>query len=138
MNNHRINNLQRKVFANLATETLDQKIEDARDEAGELVAAITSQVKRELGVETLDNEIKALESQVETLKAQRESMGFPRYANNPIAPGSQAKKLIDSRTSAASERIVALKEKRTEVIARIWASTTLDEAMALLNEVRAL
>jgi len=138
MNNHRINNTQRKVFATLATETLDQKIEHARDEAGELVAAITRQVKRELGVETLDNEIKALQSQIETLKAQRESIGFPSYINHSIVPGSQAKQLIDSRTSAASERIVALREKRTEFIAKIWASTTLDEAMALLNEVRAL
>ena len=50
MNNGRINNSQRKGFAKLAEETLLKKIEEARDEAGELVAEITEQVKRELGL----------------------------------------------------------------------------------------
>ena len=140
MNNHRINNTQRKVFANLAEQTLDRKVQEARDASGKPVAKITAQVKQELGIDTIDNQIDALETQIETLKKQKESLGFSRWKNDPvpIVPGSQAKQLIDSRTNTTNQKIRDLQEKRTEYIAKIWAATTLDEAMELLDEVRAL
>ena len=138
MKNGRINNMQRKIFATLAQEVLTEKIEQARDESGERVAQITAQVKKELGIDTLDNKIKALETHIERLKEQRESLGFSRYSTNLVTPGSQAKTLIDSRTSTASQKICDLQAKRTEYIARIWASTALDEAMGVLDEVRKL
>ena len=131
MNNGRINNSQRKVFAKLAEETLLKKIEEARDEAGELVAEITEQVKRELGVDTIDN-------QISTLQEKKKALGFPEYSHQSIRKGSEAGKLIDSRTHTQGKKICDLEEKHTEVIAKIWASISLDEAMGLLNEVRAL
>ena len=131
MNNGRINNSQRKVFAKLAEETLERKIQGAKDSAEELVAQITGQVKRELGVDTIDN-------QISTLQEKKKALGFPEYSHLSIRKGSEAGKLIDSRTYTQSQKICDLQEKRTEVIAKIWASTALDEAMGRLNEVRAL
>ncbi len=43
--NGRINNVQRKMLAKLAVEVLDKKVQHARDESGELVAQIRSQVR---------------------------------------------------------------------------------------------
>ncbi len=131
MNNGRINNSQRKVFAKLAEETLERKIQGAKDSATELVAQITEQVKRELGVDTIDN-------QISTLQEKKKALGFPEYSHLSIRKGSEAGKLIDSRTHTHGKKKSDLEEKRTEVIAKIWASISLDEAMGLLNEVRAL
>jgi hypothetical protein len=138
MNNNRINNMQRKIFSRLAEETLEQKLQQARDDSGELVAEITEQVKRELGVDTIDNQIQALERQIMTLKEQKESLGFLSWRDDNLKLGSKAKQLIDNRTSSASQNIQALEAKRTEVIAQIWASQSLDEAMAILDQVRSL
>ena len=131
MNNGRINNSQRKVFAKLAEETLERKIQGAKDSAEELVAQITEQVKRELGVDTIDN-------QISTLQEKKKALGFPEYSHLSIRKGTQAGKLIDSRTHTQGKKICDLEEKHTEVIAKIWASISLDEAMGRLNEVRAL
>ena len=46
--NGRINNTQRNVLSKLAVEVLDKKIQQARDESGELVAQIREQVRDEL------------------------------------------------------------------------------------------
>ncbi len=137
-NNGRINNMQRRMLSKLAEETLNSKIQAAKDEEGQLVDEITKQVRHELGVDTITNQIAALEKQVEILEEKKLALGFPKFSHVPIPKGSDAGKLIDSRTHTQSQKLRNLQEKRTEAIAKIWSSVTLDSAMALLDEVRAM
>ena len=137
MKNARINNDQRKEFAKLAEETLARKIQRARDEAGELVSQITEQVKKELGVDTMENQIQALQRQILAIEEKKQSLGFPKFQHQGVQGGSQARQLIDSRAQAQSQSLRDLHEKRTEIITKIWASTALDEAMAALDEAMA-
>lgn len=133
----RINNTQRRELVKLAVVVLDKKIQQARDESGELVAQIREQVRDELGIVAMDMEIKAMEERIQVLKEKREKLGFDRY-RDALLPNSRAKMLVDERSSVACEKIRELEDKRTETISGIWTSTTLSQALSILKNVRGL
>jgi len=112
--NGRINNLQRKVLANLAVEILDKKVQQARDESGNLVAEIKAKVKEELGVIAMDIEIETMQKQIEALQKKKEEIGFSKYNNDALIYGSQAKMLVDERTGTANEKIRQLEDRKTD------------------------
>ena len=134
--NGKINNTQRKVLSTLAVELLDKKIQRARDESGDLVAQIRQKVKEELGVTAMDLEIADMEKKIAALQKKKEELGFSKYNNDTLIYGSKAKMLVDQRTSSASEKINSLEEKKTDTVSRIWTSTTMAEALELLDEVK--
>jgi hypothetical protein len=134
--NGKINNSQRKILSQLAVELLDKKIQRAKDESGDLVAQIKGKVKEELGVAAMDIEIADMEKKISALQKQKEEIGFSKYNNDTLIYGSKAKLLVDQRTSSASEKVKSLEEKKTDVVSRIWTSTTMAEALALLDEVK--
>ena len=133
----RINNTQRRELVKLAVAMLDRRIQQARDESGELVAQIREQVRDELGIVAMDMEIKAMEERIQILKKEKEKLGFSIYQDT-LLPGSQAKMLVDERSSSACEKISELGDMKTEAISGIWTATTLSQALSILNNVRGL
>ena len=134
--NGKINNSQRKVLSTLAVELLDKKIQHARDESGDLAAQIKCKVREELGITAMDIEIDTMQKQIEALQKKKEEIGFSKYNNDTLIYGSKAKMLLDQRTSTASQKVKSLEEKKTDMVSRIWTSTTMTEALALLDEVK--
>ena len=116
---------------------LDRKIQQARDESGELVAQIKAQVRKELGIAAMDMEIKAMEERIQVLTKEKEKLGFDRY-QNALLPGSQAKMLVDERSSSACEKIRELEAMKMDSISGIWTAITLSQALSILNNVRGL
>ena len=135
--NGRINNSQRKILAKLAVEALDKKIQRARDESGELVAQIREQVREELGIAAMDMEIKAMEERIQVLTKEKERLGFEKY-QNVLLPGSQARTLVDERSSSACEKVRELEDMKMDSISGIWTAATLTQALSILNNVRGL
>jgi len=135
--NGRINNTQRKELVKLAMDLLDKKVQQARDESGELVSQIREQVREELGIVAMDMEIKAMEERIQVLVKEKEKLGFDKY-QNALLPGSQAKRLVDDRSSSACEKVRELEDMKTEAISGIWTSTTLAQALSILENVRGL
>jgi len=134
--NGKINNTQRKILSQLAVELLEKKIQRARDESGELIAEIRAKVKEELGVTAMDLEIADMEKKIAALQKKREEIGFSKYNNDTLIYGSKAKMLVDQRASIANEKVRSLEDKKTEIVSLIWTSTTMAEALALLDEVK--
>ena len=135
--NGKINNSQRKILSKLAVEVLDKKIQQARDESGELVAQIRAKVREELGVVAIDMEIKEMEKRIRVLEKKQEELGFGKYQDSLI-PGSRARMLVDKRTSTACEKVRELEEKKTDVVSGIWASATLSQALSILESAKKL
>ena len=135
--NGRINNTQRAALVKLAVGVLDKKVQQARDESGELVAQIRNQVREELGVVAIDMEIKSMEERIKVLEKKREELGFDKYQDR-LLTGSKAKMLVDKRTSTACKRVNELEEEKTEAISRIWTATTLSQALSILENVKQL
>ena len=133
--NGKINNSQRKAFVSLAVDVLDKKIQRARDESGDVVAQIREQVRQELGIDTIDNQIEAMENQIAILQRKKEQLGFGKYHEAPM-PGSEAKKLVDERSGSASEKVKELEDMKTEAISGIWAASTLSQALSILEDIK--
>jgi predicted nucleic acid-binding Zn-ribbon protein len=93
-------------------------------------------VKEELGVVAMDIEIADMEKKIAALQKKREEIGFSKYNNDTLIYGSKAKLLVDQRASSANEKVKSLEDKKTEVVSKIWTSTTMTEALALLDEVK--
>ena len=136
-NGDRINNTQRKELVKLAVGALDRKVQQARDQSGELVAQIKAQVRKELGIVAMDMEIKAMEERIQVLTKEKEKLGFDKY-QNALLPGSQAKTLVDERSSSACEKVRELEDMKMDSISGIWTATTLSQALSILNNVRGL
>lgn len=134
--NGKVNNSQRNVLSKLAVDVLDKKILRARDESGNLTAEIKAKVKEELGVAAMDMEIADMEKKISALQKKKEEIGFSKYNNDTLIYGSKAKMIVDKRTENASEKIRHLEDKKTEAISRIWTSTTMQEALSVLEEAR--
>jgi hypothetical protein len=134
--NGKINNTQRRVLSQLAVELLDKKIQRARDESGDLVAQIKCKVREELGITAMDIEIDTMQKQIEALQKKKEEIGFSKYSNDTLIHGSKAKMLLDQRTSTASQKVKSLEDKKTDMVSKIWTSTTMTEALALLDDVK--
>jgi len=133
----KINNTQRRELVKLAVGALDRKIQQARDESGELVDQIREEVREELGVIAMDMEIKSMEERIQVLTKEKAKLGFDKY-RDILLPGSKAKMLVDERASSACESVRELEDMKTETISGIWTSTMLSQALSILNNVRGL
>ena len=137
-NDDRVNNTQRRELTKLAGGVLDKKIQQARDESGELVAQIREKIREELGVVAMDMEIKSMQERIQVLEKKKEELGFSKYRDDSLIPGSKAKMLVDKRTSTACEKVRELEEKKTDVVSGIWTSTTLSQALSILESAKKL
>ena len=135
--NDRINNTQRKVLSRLAVEVLDKRIQQARDESGDLVAQIREKVRAELGVVAMDMEIAEMEKRIQVLQKKKEELGFGKY-NDSLISGSRAKMLVDRWTGTACGKVRELEERKTDVVSGIWASATLSQALSILESAKEL
>ena len=136
-NNDRVSNPQRKALVTLAVEVLDRKIQQARDESGELMAQIRAQVREELGIATIDNQIQAMEKQIAILKKKREQLGFSPYQDT-LLPGSEAKMLVNERSNSACEKVRELEDMKMDSISGIWTASTMTQALSILENVKQL
>ena len=136
-NNDRLNNTQRRELVKLVVGALDRKIQQVRDESGELMAQIREQVKEELGIRTIDNQIQAMEKQIAILKEKRKQLGFSPYKDT-LLPGSEAKMLVDERASSACEKVRELEDMKMDSISGIWTASTMTQALSIFNNVRGL
>ena len=136
-NNGRINDSQRKALVALAVEILERKIQQARDESGDLIARIREQVMDELGIVAMDMEIKAMEERIQVLTKEKEKLGFDRY-QNALLPGSQARMLVNERSSSACKKVRELEDMKMDSISGIWTASTMTQALSIFNNVRGL
>ena len=118
-------------------EVLDKKIQQARDESGDVVTQIKAQVREELGIVAMDTEIKTMEERIRVLTKEKKKLGFDRYQNG-LLPGSQARTLVDERSSSACQKVRELEAMKMDSISGIWTATTLSQALSLFNNVRGL
>ena len=134
MQNGKLNNSQRQALVKLVENSFNRKIQYQRKLCEEAIAQITREVKAELGVAKMDEELKTLEQRTKELEAEKERLGFSKYNDNPI-PGSEARRMIDKGVSAEKERITALHLEMDKTISAIWTSTELSDVKQMVDSV---
>lgn len=137
MASDRINNAQRQAFVDLAKQVLNDRIQQTQCDLSYAQEVITENLMQELGVNRLDKEIHALEQQIKALRKQKEGLGFVAHQASPLE-GSQAKLQLDASLATLREEIDHLRDQRVELIAKLWATTSIGEAQSLLKQIREL
>ena len=134
MQNGKLNNSQRQALVRLVENAFNRRIESQRKEYDDAVAQITWEVKAELGVARMDEELKELERRTRELEAAKERLGFSKYNDHAI-PGSEAKRMIDQGASSEKDRITALQAEMDRIVSAIWTATELSEAKDMVDGV---
>jgi hypothetical protein len=121
---------QRQAMAKLAEELFTKRIQAARDQEGELVAEITETLRKELGVDALDHQIKSMEDQIRILEKKREQTGWSNYG---LIESSKAGRLLKGRVSQQSTDVKKLEAERKQVLASIWTCESVEELEKLVE-----
>lgn len=121
---------QRRAMANLAQEIFTKKIQEARDQEGDLVQEITGELRKELGVDTLDHQIETLNNQKKILEDKKEKLG---WGYSGFLDTSKAGKLLKGRVSKESTGVKKLEAQRKAVLTGIWTCETVEELEALVE-----
>ena len=127
-----LNNAQRKALAQVVENAYERLLKEAQDKEGLLVQEITDQVKVELGVDTLENQIAAMQSQIETLEGKKHQLGFGSYG---LGERSKAKALIDARTRQKSTALHELEKERARTLTALWTAQSVEEAKTMLADI---
>lgn len=134
MQNGKLNNEQRKALVNLVQTAFKRRIDSQREQYNDAFASITREVKAELGIVQLDEEMKALESRIKEIKESRVKAGFSEYSDN-IIPGSKAKEMIEGRAKDEKQKIGSLESEMDRTITAIWTATELSEVKPLIDGI---
>lgn len=129
----RLNNAQRKALVELAERRFHALIQRAKDKNGELTEQITTQVKKELGVVALEEQIAQFEQKIEFLKTAKARLGFDRYGVE-----GKAKMLIDQRSRDANKDEIALVQQKDALLQKLWLAQTVSETESLLAGIPAV
>jgi len=134
MQNGKLNTEQRKALVEIVQSAFKRRIESQREQCNDALARITREVKSELGISQLDDEMKALESRIKEIKESRAKAGFSEYSDN-IIPGSKAKEIIEEKARAEKEKIASLESEMDKTISAIWTATELSEIKLLIDDI---
>ena len=131
----------RRLLVNFALKMMDRRIKQADEAFHESYERAKREVRDELGIDAIDQEIGSLEKEVESLRGRiralnrkKEELGFdPMY--DGAQPGSRAQALLERKTRPSSGEFKRLTDKKTELVGRIRGAETLNEALATLGEI---
>jgi hypothetical protein len=132
--NGKLNNSQRQALVKVLENAYDRKLQKLREMKENALAQVTREVKSELGISRIDEELEELKNRISELESQKEKLGFSKYNDNPIA-GSDAHRMIGEGISSEKERIMQVSSEKDQKIAEIWTATDLSEAKALVDAV---
>ncbi|MFC1714614.1 hypothetical protein ACFL6S_13185 [Candidatus Poribacteria bacterium] len=132
--NGKLNNSQRQALVKVLENAYDRRLHKLRETKESALAQVTREVKSELGVTRIDQELEELKQKITDLESQKEKLGFSKYNDNAIV-GSDAHRMIAEGISPDKERIMRVASEKDQKIAEIWTATGLSHAKALVDAV---
>ena len=134
MQNGKLNTSQRQALVKLVKNEYNRRLEHQRRLCDDAVAQITNEVKCEMGIAQLDDELKSIQNRMNEIVQQKEKVGFSKY-NDTVIYGSEAKRLIDKGVSAEREKISAIQSEMDRTISAIWTANELSEIKGMVDDI---
>jgi len=131
-NNGKLNNNQRQALVKVLTSSYDRKIQRQRELQAETLSHVIREVKDELGVSKIEDELKELDQRMKQLESEKERLGFNKYNDTPVN-GSEAQRMISEGTKSEKDLIAKMESNREQKITAIWMATELSEAKELVE-----
>ena len=138
MQNGKLNNEQRKALVKLVQNTYERRIEVQKASLHDELARITQEVREELDVTDIEEQIACHESMIKELEAEKEKLGFTKHqVNGYTLTGSEARKLVDRRVADKRQEIASMEAEMDRTMSAIWTATELSEVKPLVDEILA-
>ena len=138
MQNGKLNNSQRSALVKLVQNAYERRISVQKALLHDDLTRITQEVKEELDVTGIDEQIACHESMIKELEAEKEKLGFGKYnSNGDTLTGSEARKLVDRRAADKRQEIAGMESEMDRTMSAIWTATELSEVKPLVDEILA-
>jgi len=131
---NKLGNEQRKALEQLVHNSFDRKIQQQRELYNDAIARVTKQVKDEMGISAIEDQLKELKQKIADLESERERLGVNKYSEQIIS-GSKLKELIDQKTVAEKQAIKELETQMDKVISILWTSDDVSEVKAMIGDL---
>jgi hypothetical protein len=129
---NKLGNEQRKALEQLVHNSFDRKIQLQRELCSDAVARITKEVKDELGITAIDDQLKELKQKITDLESEKERLGINKY-NDSFILGSSTKEIVDQRTGNEKQAIRELESQMDKVISAIWTANDVSEIKSMVD-----
>ena len=138
MQNGKLNNSQRQALVKLVQKTCERRIAVQKALLHDELARITQEVKEELDVTGIEEQIACHESMIKELEAEKEKLGFTKHnVNGYTLTGSEARKLVDKRVADRRKEIADMEADMDRTMSAIWTATELSEVKPMVDEILA-
>ncbi len=138
MQNGKLNNSQRQALVKLVQNTCERKLSAKKALLHDDLTRITQEVKEELGVIDIEEQVACHGAMIKELEAEKEKLGFTkRNVDGYTLTGSQARKLVDKRVADKRKEISSMEAEMDRTVSAIWTATELSEVKPLVDEILA-
>jgi len=131
-NNGKVSNAQRQALVKVLAGSYDRRIQRQRELQAETLSHVTREVKDELGVSKIEDELRELDQRMKQLESEKERLGFNKYNDTPIQ-SSEAQRMITEGIKSEKDLIARMESEREQKITAVWMATELSEAKQLVE-----
>lgn len=134
MQNGKLGNEQRKALEKLIQNTFNRKIQQQRDAHNDAVSRVTKEVKDELGITAIDDQLRELKQKITDLESEKERLGISKY-NDTFLSGSKTKEIVEEKTANEKQAIRELESQMDKTITAIWTAEELSEIKDMVDGI---
>ena len=134
MQNGKLGNEQRKALEKLVQNTFYRKIQEQRDTYNDAVSRVTIEVKDELGITAIDDQLREFKQKITDLESEKERLGISKY-NDTFLSGSKTKEIVEEKTVNEKQGIRELESQMDKTITAIWTAEELSEIKDIVDGI---
>ena len=134
MQDGKLGNEQRKAIEKLVQNSFNRKITQQRELYNDAVASVIKEVKDEIGITAIDDQLRELKQKITELESEKERLGINKY-NDSFISGSETKEIVDQRLIAEKQKVSELEAQMDKVISTIWTANDISEIKPMVDEL---
>jgi hypothetical protein len=134
MQNGKLNTSQRQALEKLVQNTFNRRIQEQRDAYNDSVSRVTKEVKDELGITAIDDQLREIKQKITDLESEKERLGISKY-NDSFLSGSKTKEIVEEKTLKEKQDIRELESQMDKTITAIWTAEELSEIKDIVDGI---
>jgi hypothetical protein len=134
MQDGKLGNEQRKALEKLVQNSFSRRIQQQRDLYNDAVARVTKEVKDELSITAIDDQLRELKQKITELESEKERLGISKY-NDSFILGSKTKEIVEQKTTDDRQAIRELESQMDKVISAIWTANDISEIKPMIDDL---
>lgn len=134
MQDGKLNTEQRKALVQIVNDSYKRKIDAQRDTYNDAVSRVTKEVKDELGITAINDQLKECRQKINDLESEKEKLGVSKY-NDTFLPGAKTKSMVDERLIAEKQKISDVEKEMDRDITKVWTAKEFSEIKSTMDSI---